>query len=75
MRWIKDSLKFNEWMNAIDYEVDEPLPAKDGSGTLLGSLQISTAINALNVIHPLLAVYIRLVHYACLNIAANGKHL
>jgi hypothetical protein len=22
-RWIKDSVKFNEWMNPIDYEVDD----------------------------------------------------
>ena len=23
MRWLTDSVKFNEWMNPIDYELDE----------------------------------------------------
>ncbi len=23
MRWLQDSVKYNEWMNPIDYEVEE----------------------------------------------------
>jgi len=32
-RWVKDSAKFNEWMNPIDYEIDDVPPDKaPGSG-------------------------------------------
>lgn len=36
LRWVKDSIKYNEWMNPIDYEMDDVPPAKDSAsaGTL-----------------------------------------
>lgn len=30
LRWVKDSAKYNEWMNPIDYEVDDSAPSKAG---------------------------------------------
>ena len=29
-RWLKDSARFNEWMNPIDYEMEDTAAGKDG---------------------------------------------
>lgn len=32
VRWLTDSVKFNEWMNPIDYELDEEAQAELSAG-------------------------------------------
>ncbi len=40
MRWLEDSYSFNEWMNEIDYEMDEPVETevRKSGRSLLSSL-------------------------------------
>ena len=33
LRWLRDSFKFNEWMNELDYEPDEDAPTAQGRFT------------------------------------------
>ncbi len=45
-RWLKDSKKYNEWMNAIDYETDEGAAEQEQRAAEAQAAEAQAASNA-----------------------------
>ena len=48
IRWVKDSVKYNEWMNPIDYEVDDTPAKSQPQAPLPGTLSATSEACALS---------------------------